>query len=126
MVSQKYEKADSGYQMLPDATNEMVTYDYMLIDSARVVASWINEDLFKATRDERVSNTHDILMRHRIIQPDCKSHDVLAAHVVEINDCKQMIVCDIVSGEMTVEEGIEKYKNEVGIFVEQVLASLNQ
>lgn len=99
---------------------------FSFFDSTRVVASWINEDLFKATRDERVSSTHDILMRHRIIQPDCKSHDVLAEHEVEINDCKQMIVCDIVSGEMTVEEGIEKYKNEVGIFVEQVLASLNQ
>lgn len=121
-----YEKTDSGYKMLQDATNEVVTYDYMLIDPTRNVASWINEDPFEKTRDERIIKSHDILVKSSVIQADCKSDEVLAQHEVEINDCKQMIICDIVIGEMTVEEGIEKYKSEVGTLVDEVLVSLNE
>lgn len=121
-----YEKTDSCYKMLPDATNEVVDYECMLIDPTRAVASWIQEDPFAPTRDERIIKSNEILVNNSVIQSDCESTDVFEEYAVEINDCKQMIVCDIIIGEMTVEEGIEKYKNEVGKLVEEVLNSLNQ
>lgn len=119
-----YEKTDTGYKMLQDATNEVLQYEYMLIDPTRVVATWTCEDPFAATRDERILNSKEILLNHSRIWPDCKSNEVLAEHEVEINDCKQRILCDMILGEITVDEGMKQYKEQVGELVEEVLQAL--
>lgn len=121
-----YEQTDTGYQMLKNVENEAVNYEYVLIDPTRSIANWINGDPFEEKRSEMIKGSSEILNEHSEVLPLCKSDDVLGTHEVEITDCKNIILSRMITGELSIEQGMIEYENQVGDLVQEVLNSLNQ
>ena len=119
-----YEKgADGTFTQLPSLENPSTTFTCVYTDPLLSIASW--EDPAKDARDARVTASNEMFTANSKLAPVVVSNDVMATHSASLLDIRTVIVTDIVTGNMTVEEGMATYKDQAQSMVDEILASLN-
>jgi putative aldouronate transport system substrate-binding protein len=119
-----WEQSAEGLKHLPSMENPSNTFTKVYIDGVLSIGDWINGDPVQ-TRDPRVTTSSDIFSSNAVIAPVVVSNDVMASYAATLLDIRTVIVAEVVTGNLTVEQGMAKYQDQAGAMVTEILASLN-
>ena len=119
---ESYKIVDGEYQFLPTKLNPEVTYNKVFIDPSLVVTKFAP----KFKRDPLTGPSYEIF-RQNPIQYGFPSTSIQYGKLVkEINAIKMNIISKIVYGDFTVDEGMQKYKDEIKKYNDAVLPDMNK
>ena len=119
-----YEVKEGKYTQLPDPENPKNTTTSIYIDPLLSIADW--EDPFADQRDSDVITSNDLFFSNSYIAPKVISNDVMANYGSTLLDIRMITVADVVTGDMTVADGIASYKQQADTMVQEILTSLNK
>jgi putative aldouronate transport system substrate-binding protein len=119
-----WEQSAEGLKHLPNMENPSNTFTKVYIDGVLSIGDWINGDPVQ-TRDERVVTSSDIFSKNSVVAPVMVSNDVKAAYAATLQDIRVVLLAEVVTGGLSVEEGMARYQQQAGKMVEEILASLN-
>ena len=120
-----YEYKEGVAQALPTRENPNTLFVSAYTDPMLSLSKWIDEDILKDARDPRAVASDKTFYENAKVAPLVISNEVMGNYAAEIKDIKEVIVADVVTGDMTVEEGMASYQEQASAMVEEVLASLN-
>jgi len=120
----QYEMGTDGLTQLPDLETKDTTFSTVFVDPMLMIADWTDKDPI-AARDERISTSNDTFLASSKLAPVIVSNDVMSNYAASLKDIRTVIVSEVVTGDMTVEEGMASYQEQAGSMVEEILASLN-
>ena len=120
-----YEVKDGIYTQLPNLENPKNLFASAYIDPLLSISSWVDKDPLADSRDPRVTETNDIFMSHSKIAPMVVTNDAMANYASSLLDIRTVIVADVVTGDMSVEDGLNSYKEQTASMVDEILSSLN-
>lgn len=121
-----YEVKDNVYTQLPDPENTANSTTSIYIDPLLSISDWEDKDPLADSRDADVVNSNDLFYNNSKLAPMVVSNDVMSNYNASLIDIRKIIVADVVTSDMSVENGIASYKEQAGSMVEEILASLNQ
>ncbi len=75
--------------------------------------------------DPRVESSLQVFRENREFATVPQVSDVISDNLANLNVVKKEVIANVVHGNISVEEGMEKYNNEAGSYVEAILADLN-
>lgn len=116
---------DGGVKQLPNLENPSNTFTYVFNDPLLLIADWKEENPFIPLQDSVILESNDKFVANSVVAQSVTSNDVKAEHAASLSDIRTVIIADIVTGEMTVEEGLNAYHEQADAMVEEVLTSLN-
>ncbi|MBP3887679.1 MAG: ABC transporter substrate-binding protein, partial [Cellulosilyticum sp.] len=119
-----WEKQDAGLVQLMDPETKDTTFTTVFIDPVLCISDWTDKDPL-ASRDERISTSNDVFLQKSKLAPVIVSNDTMSNYAATLKDIRTVIVSEVVTGDMTVEEGMASYQEQTGSMVEEILASLN-
>ena len=111
--------------LLPDPEVPTSTFTNIFVDPLIGVSTWVNGDPMAESRNPLVQTTNDTFMNNSKIAPVIVSNDTMSNYSATLLDTRTVIVTDVVTGDMTVEEGMASYKEQSAAMVDEILASLN-
>jgi len=77
------------------------------------------------SRNPLVQVSDEIFINNSKIAPNIVSNDTMSNYTATLLDIRTVIATEVVTGDMTVEEGMTSYKDQTSEMVAEVLASLN-
>ncbi|MBU3803445.1 MAG: ABC transporter substrate-binding protein, partial [Candidatus Cellulosilyticum pullistercoris] len=110
---------------LPDPEVPTSSFTNIFVDPLIGISTWTNGDPMADSRNPLVQTTNDIFMQNSKVAPVIVSNDVKSNYAPTLLDIRTVIVTDVVTGDMTVEEGMASYKEQTSSMVDEILASLN-
>ena len=119
-----WENQGGTFVQLPDPevpTNTFLSAHY---DPMLLIADW--EDPLAASRDARITDSASKFAAHSYIVPLVVSTEKMQEYAPSLIDIRAVIVANVVTGDMSVEDGIASYKQQAGAQVEEILAELNK
>lgn len=120
-----YEVKDGVYTQLPNIENPSTTFTCVYIDPLLALSTWVDEDPFATTRDAGVEESNKLFVENSKIAPMVVSNDTIANYASSLTDICNVIVADVVTGSLSVEDGMKQYQDQAGAMIEEMLASLN-
>ena len=120
-----WEMKDGVFTQLPDPENPANTFTSAYIDPVLCVSDWVEEDPLAATRDERIVTSNEAFLQNSKLAPVIVSNDTMSNYSATLKDIRTVIVADVVTGDMSVEDGMKSYHEQTDAMVEEILASLN-
>ena len=111
--------------LLPDPEVPTSSFTNIFVDPVIGISAWINGDPMAESRDPLVQTTNDIFMDNCKIAPNIVSNDTMSNYTATLLDMRTVIISEVVTGDMTVEEGMASYKEQSAAMVDEILASLN-
>jgi len=120
-----YEIKDGAFSQLPDPENPSNTFTSAYIDPVLAISDWIDSDPLTDARDERITTSSELFSQNSKLAPVLVSNDTMANYSATLKDIRTVIVAEIVTGDMTVEEGMASYHDQTDFMIEEILASLN-
>lgn len=120
-----YTMADGKMAQLPDPEVPTSTFTNIFVDPLIGVADWINGDPMAESRNPLVAETNQVFVENSKLAPIIVSNDTKSNYAPTLLDIRTVIVTDVVTGDMTVEEGMASYQEQSAAMVEEILASLN-
>lgn len=110
---------------LPDPEVPTSTFTNIFVDPLIGISEWTNGDPMASKRNPLVAETNQIFVDNSKLAPVIVSNDTKSNYAATLLDIRTVIVTDVVTGDMTVEEGIASYQEQASAMVEEILASLN-
>ena len=110
--------------LLPDPENPKTKITSIFVDPLIGISSWTNGDPMAASRSPLVATSNDIFMNNSRLAPIIVSNDTMSNYSASLLDIRTVIVTDVVTGDMTVEQGMASYKEQTAAMVDEILASL--
>ena len=110
---------------LPDPEVPTSTFTNIFVDPLIGISAWTNGDPMADARNPLVQTTNELFMNNSKIAPVIVSNDTMSNYSATLLDIRTVIVTDVVTGDMTVEEGMASYKEQTATMVDEILASLN-
>ena len=98
----------------------------MLINPLLSISKWESELTSKWPVDERATISNELLQSHCKLQLLVRYTDELVDAATEVSDARQQLIVEIVTGDLSVSDGIAAYHERTDHLMENVLASLNQ
>lgn len=120
-----YEVKDGVYTQLPNLENPSTTFACVYIDPLLSLSEWVEEDPFAGSRDAAIVESNELFVENSEIAPMVVSNDVIANYASSISDICNVIVADVVTGNLSPEEGIESYRAQTDSMISEMLDSLN-
>ncbi|MBP3887678.1 MAG: extracellular solute-binding protein [Cellulosilyticum sp.] len=120
-----YETTGGTFTQLPDPENTANTFTSAYIDPVLSIADWIDADPLADSRDERIATSNELFSNNSKLAPVITSTDAMANYSATLKDIRSIIVAEVVTGDMTVEEGMASYHAQADSMIEEILASLN-
>lgn len=117
-------KADGTYAQLPDPEVPTNTFLSAHIDPVLTIANWV--DPLESSRDERINKSNEIFVANSYVAPLVVQTEAMGNYAATLNDIRQAIVADVVTGSLSVEDGIAQYKEQAASMSEEILAELNK
>ena len=117
-----YEVVDGVRVFLPTKTNPDVPYNKVFISPALVVTKWKPE--FKM--DPLSPASYEMFQKYSKQYGLPSDSEKLSELQAEINAIKMSYISKIVFAELTIEDGLQKYANEIKKYNEVVLADMNK
>ena len=111
--------------LLPDPEVPTSTFTNIFVDPLIGISAWTNGDPMADARNPLVKETNEIFMNNSKVAPVIVSNDTMSNYSATLLDIRTVIVTDVVTGDMTVEEGMASYKEQTATMVDEILASLN-
>lgn len=119
-----YEKDASGnYKQLPDPEVPDNTFLSAHIDPVLSTRQW--EDPLYTIRDARIKTSAELFQANSKIAPLIVPTETMSAYMATLLDARSIIVSKVVTGEMTVEDGIAQYEKEQGTLSDSIVGELN-
>lgn len=119
-----YEKDASGtYKQLPDPEVPDNTFLSAHIDPVLTTRQW--EDPLYSIRDERVKTSAELFQANSKIAPLIVPTETMSAYMATLLDARSIIVSKVVTGDMSVEDGIAQYEKEQGALSDSIVPELN-
>ena len=109
---------------LPDPEVPTSTFTSIYVDPLIGISTWTNGDPMAEVRNPLVQTSNDIFMTNSKIAPVIVSNDTMSNYAPTLLDIRTVIVTDVVTGDMSVEEGMASYKEQSAAMVDEILASL--
>lgn len=120
------EYAEGEFHMLPSKEDSTKLFTKNHIDTTIVIDTWVDSDPGAKSLPECSVESADVFNTNSVIANVAVSNDVLAENNGDIWTARANVVAEVVTGAMSVEEGMAKYESEVGDLVEECLTSLNK
>ncbi len=120
-----YEVKDGVYTQLPDPENPANTFTTPYIDPVLCISDWIDGDPLAGSRNESIVASNELLANNSKLAPVLTSTDAMANYAPTLKDIRTVIVAEVVTGDMTVEEGMASYHAQADSMIEEILASVN-
>lgn len=120
-----WEQKDGVYKQLPDRENPVSTFTTTFNDQMLLISDWAGENPFASLVDPVIRDSNQKFVDNAVVAPVVVSNDVKAAYAATLLDIRTVIITDVVTGTMSVEEGMAKYNEQASQMVEEILASLN-
>ena len=111
--------------LLPDPEVPTSTFTNIFVDPLIGIADWTNGDPMADSRNPLVAETNQVFVENSKLAPVIVSNDTKSNYAPTLLDIRTIIVTDVVTGDMTVEEGMASYKEQSSAMVDEILASLN-
>ena len=110
---------------LPDPEVPTSTFTSIFVDPLSGISEWINGDPMADSRNPLIKETSKLFFDNSKLAPTIISNDVKSNYAPTLLDIRTVIISDVVTGSISVEEGMENYKKQSATMVEEILASLN-
>lgn len=110
---------------LPDPEVPTSTFTNIFVDPLIGISTWTNGDPMADARNPLVKETNEIFMNNSKVAPVIVSNDTMSNYSATLLDIRTVIVTDVVTGDLTVEQGMASYKEQSAAMVDEILASLN-
>ena len=110
---------------LPDPEVPTSKFTSIFVDPLIGISSWTNGDPTADSRNPLVSESNNIFMTNSKVAPVIVSNDTMSNYSATLLDIRTVIVTDVVTGDLTVEQGMASYKDQSSAMVDEILASLN-
>lgn len=120
-----YTKTEAGYQPIQGTGLNLQETNKMLINPLLSISQWQSDQAPKWLADERDMASNELLQSYCKLQPLVKYTDELINASVEISDARQQLIVEVVTGDLSVSDGIAAYRERTDALMEGVLASLN-
>ena len=121
-----YENKDGVYTQLPNLENPSTTFACVYIDPLLALSQWVSEDPLAGTIADSVKASNELFVNNSKVAPMVVSNDVTANYAASLSDISNVIVSEVVTGGLSVEDGMKSYHEQADTMVEEMLASLNQ
>lgn len=121
-----YEAKEGVYTQLPNLENPSTTFACVYIDPLLSLSQWAVENPLADTIDESVVASNELFVNNSKVAPMVVSNDVTANYAASLSDISNVIVSEVVTGNLSVEEGMKSYHEQADAMIEEMLASLNQ
>jgi len=115
--------ADGTFTQLPDPEVPTNTFLSAHIDPVLTVSTW--EDPLEASRDASISVSSEKFANNSYVAKLMVSTDAMSNYQATLTDIRAVIVADVVTGSMSVEDGMAAYNTQAGDMVTEILAELN-
>jgi putative aldouronate transport system substrate-binding protein len=115
--------ADGTFTQLPDPEVPTSTFLSAHVDPMLSISAW--EDPLANTRDTRISVSSDKFLNSSYVAKLVVSTEAMSNYQATLTDIRTVIVADVVTGSMSVEDGIAAYKTQATDMVNEILAQLN-
>lgn len=120
-----WKKTAEGYQMIADSEDSLEETNKPLINPLLSISKWLPEYNKEWLTESKVKASNEILQNHCKLQPILKYTDVMTDLNVELSDCRSQLIAEVVTGDLSVEEGMKKYHEQMDGIVSSILESLN-
>ena len=120
-----YEVKDGVYTQLPNLENPSTTFACVYIDPLLSLSKWVTEDPLAGAVSPVVAETNELFVNNSKVAPMVVSNDVTANYSASLSDITNVIVSEIVTGNLSVEDGMKSYHEQTDAMIEEMLASLN-
>ena len=120
-----YEVKDGVYKQLPNLENPSTTFACAYIDPLLSLSEWVIEDPLASAVAPSVASSNKLFLENSKVAPMFISNDVIANYKASLTDIRTIIISDIVTGGVPVEEGMKSYHEQTDTMIEEMLASLN-
>ena len=110
---------------LPDPEVPTSTFTSIFVDPLSGISAWVNGDPMADSRNPLVMETNNLFYNNSKLAPAIISNDVKSNYAPTLLDIRTVTISDVVTGSMTVEEGMASYQEQSSAMVEEILASLN-
>lgn len=117
-----YTLNDGVFEKLPDPENPLVPYEKAWYSNEISINTW--DDPMALT--DRQSESLDRLTENRVIAPLSPTNDVITQEQPQLVTIRDRIIANVVTGDLTPEEGIAQYKEEGQVHIDAILNSLNE
>ena len=117
---------EGQFHMLPNLERPTTLNNKNHIDTMLAVATFAGEDPGESTLDPVAKDSQEKFNEWAVQAHKSPNFDeVYNTYVADLNDLRKPILTEVVTGTMTPEEGMAKYKEQATEMAEEVLASLN-
>lgn len=120
-----YTKTEAGYQPIQGSDMNLQETNKMLINPLLSISKWQSDKAPKWLADERATSSNELLQSHCKLQSLVKYTDELINATAELSDVRQQIIVEVVTGDLSVSDGIAAYRERTDELMGDVLASLN-
>lgn len=121
-----YENKDGVYTQLPNLENPSTTFACVYIDPLLSLSQWVSENPLASAIAPSVVESNELFVNNSKVAPMVVSNDVTANYAASLSDISNIIVSEVVTGNLSVEEGMKSYHEQADAMIEEMLASLNQ
>ncbi|MGN0506824.1 MAG: extracellular solute-binding protein [Lachnospiraceae bacterium] len=125
--AQTYTFKDGEFHFKANLETNGNLYSKHHIDNMLSIASFIEgNNIGGESTDPRAREAQDIFNAHRVLAPKIVSNDTVNQYQAEIMSLRIQLTSMVVSGELSIDDAMARYKDEVGDKVQAVLDSLNK
>lgn len=115
--------ANGVYSQLPDPEVPDNTFLSAHIDPVLTISTW--EDPLASARHARITESAELFKSSCVIAPLIVPTETMSAEQSTLIDARSVIVANVVTGDMSVEDGIAAYIDEQGDLSDTIVAELN-
>jgi putative aldouronate transport system substrate-binding protein len=119
---QSYIEKDGVKEFLPTKLNPDILYDKVFMDPSLVVTKWAP----KFKKDPLTEPSHEMFRKYSVQYGLPNPSEELAKLQKDINIIKLSYISKIVYGDLSIEDGLKKYGDEIKKYNETVLPDMNK
>jgi putative aldouronate transport system substrate-binding protein len=119
---ESYEMVDGVRTFLPTWVNPDVAFNKVFVDPSLGVTKWAPE--FK--KDPLTGPSHEMFRKYSVQYGLPNASEKLGELQVEINEIKMSYISKIVFAELTIDDGLQQYAEEIQKYNETVLPDMNK
>lgn len=117
-----YKVVDGVIEFLPSILNPDVPYNKVFIDPSGLVNNYAP----KFIKQPHVDESHAMFQKYNVQYGLPNPSEELGKLQAEINVIKMNVIAEVVFGDLTIEEGMAKYKSEIKKYNDAVLPDMNK
>ena len=121
-----YTQVEGAYQPIKGAGMNLQETNKMLMNPLLSISKWESDEAPKWLADERTIVSNELLQGHCKLQSLVKYTDELINETAELSDVRQQMIVEVVTGDLSVSDGIAAYRERTDAMMENILASLNE